>query len=109
MPVSTQGGQSPRWSREGQELVYWDPVKDQVMAVEVQTAPDFRAAQPRPLFTLHSLGPGIQPGLYRGWDVSRDGNRFLVVSAPDGSETGASMQAVVNWFEELRRMAPPAK
>jgi serine/threonine-protein kinase len=108
VPVSSQGGQSPRWSRDGRELLYWDPVKDQVMAVEVQTASDFRAAQPRPLFTLHSPGPGSQ-GLYRGWDVSRDGNRFLVVSAPDASETGASMQAVVNWFEELRRMAPPAK
>jgi hypothetical protein len=108
-PISTDGGESPRWSGSGRELFYRDPVKSQLMAVEVQTAPEFRAGHPRPLFTLHSTGPSTQSGLYKDWDVARDGKRFLVINAPEGSETGVRLQAVVNWFEELRRMAPPQR
>jgi serine/threonine-protein kinase len=108
-PISTEGGESPRWSGSGRELFYRDPVKSQLMAVEVQTAPEFRAGHPRPLFTLHSTGPSTQSGLYKDWDVARDGKRFLVINAPEGSETGVRLQAVVNWFEELRRMAPPQR
>jgi hypothetical protein len=40
------------------------------------------------------------------WDVSQDGKRFLVTTARDVPETGVRLQAVVNWFEELRRLAP---
>ena len=79
------------------------------MAVEVQTAPEFRAAQPRPLFTLHSTGARFRSALYKDWDVSRDGKRFLVINAPESSETGVRLQAVVNWFEELRQVAPLGK
>lgn len=42
----------------------------------------------------------------RTWDVAPDGNRFLVVASPDEQETGMKLQAVVNWFEGLRRRAP---
>jgi hypothetical protein len=38
-----------------------------------------------------------------------DGKRSLVIKAPDGPESGVRLQAVVNWFEELRRMAPAGK
>jgi len=108
-PISTEGGESPRWSGSGRELFYRDPVKSQLMAVDIQTAPEFRAGHPRRLFTLHSTGATTQSGLYKDWDVARDGKRFLVINAPEGSETGVRLQAVVNWFEELRRIAPAGK
>jgi len=109
LPISTQGGENPRWSRSGRELFYRDPVKSQLMAVEVQTAPEFRAGQPRPLFTLDSTYSSTQSGLSGGWDVSPDGKHFLVINAPEGAEPGVRLQAVVNWFEELRRLAPAEK
>ena len=68
------------------------------MAVDVQTAPEFRAGHARPLFTLHSTTAN--------WDVSPDGQRFLVITAPAGPESGVRLEAVVNWFEELRRLVP---
>lgn len=109
VPISSEGGESPRWSKNGRELFYRDPVKSQLMAVEVQTAPEFRTGRPRPLFTLHATAASTQSGLSRGWDVSPDGKRFLVINPPDGPESGVRLQAVVNWFEELRRLALAAK
>jgi hypothetical protein len=40
------------------------------------------------------------------WDVAPDGKRFLVVKEPEATASEAKMQAVVNWFEELRQKAP---
>jgi hypothetical protein len=43
------------------------------------------------------------------FDVSRDGRRFLLIKAGEGTEQAAPpLQIVVvqNWFEELKRLAP---
>ena len=39
--VSNQGGTEPRWARNGRELFYRNG--DQMMAVDIQTTPAFRA------------------------------------------------------------------
>ena len=79
------------------------------MAVDVQTTPEFRPGRPRPLFALESTGVSTSFGLYRGWDVTPDGKRFLVINGPGSAESGVRLQAVVNWFAELRRLAPAGK
>ena len=109
VPISNVGGENPHWTGNGRELIYRDPVKGQLMAVEVQTTPEFRAGRPRPLFALEPTGAGTNFGLHGGWDVTPDGKRFLVINAPGSAETGVRLQAVVNWFEELRRLAPIGK
>jgi Tol biopolymer transport system component/predicted Ser/Thr protein kinase len=98
-PISIEGGQEPRWSRDGRELLYRDPEKNQLMAVDIQTSPAFRAGQPHALFALGNVP----------WDVAPDGKRFLVVKEPEAAASEAKMQAVVNWFEELRQKAPANK
>jgi serine/threonine-protein kinase len=109
VPISSLGGENPHWAGNGRELVYRDPVKRQLMAVDVQTTPEFRAGRPRPLFALESTAAVTYFGLYRGWDVTPDGKRFLVINAPGSAEIGVRLQAVVNWFEELRRLVPAGK
>ena len=94
--VSIEGGQEPRWSHDGRELFYRDAGKSQLMVVDIQTSPTFRAGQPRALFELRT----------ENWDVAPDGKRFLVVKFPETSADEAKMQVVVNWFEELRRKVP---
>jgi hypothetical protein len=44
---------------------------------------------------------------HRHYDVSRDG-RFLMVRGPEGppSPPVTQMVLVLNWFEELKRLAP---
>ena len=67
-----------------------------MMAVDVQTAPAFRALKPKNLFE------GRYVNLY--FDVSPDGQRFLMVKPAEARPT--ELHFVVNWFEELRRLAP---
>jgi protein kinase-like protein/WD40 repeat protein len=94
--ISAESGQEPRWSRDGHELFYRDPASNQLVVVAVQTSPGLRFGQPRALFTLSSPY----------WDVTPDSKRFVVVKASTVAPGPATMQVVVNWFEELEHKAP---
>ena len=44
------------------------------------------------------------------YDVTADGQRFLMIQAAAETATAVSqIQVVLNWFEELRRRVPAAK
>ena len=47
-------------------------------------------------------------GFGRDYDVSADGQRFLMIKAAGGAEDADQPQLIVvqNWFEELRRLVP---
>jgi serine/threonine-protein kinase len=67
--VSTAGGASPRWSRDGRELFYMKEGKVTVVSVTA-TAPPLAVGRPTELF----------PGPYAtSFDVSADGQRFLMM------------------------------
>lgn len=78
------------------------------MAVPVQLRPRFRAESPRPVFAGKYFGSG-QLGA-RTYDVSPDGQRFLMikqaVSGEQMSETPPRIIVVQNWTEELKRLTP---
>jgi Tol biopolymer transport system component len=92
--ISTEGGSRPRWG--GRELFYRDG--DQMIAVEIQTSPAFRAGTPKMLFQ----------GRYNfSYDVTPDGQRFLMVKRPLVQRGPAvQLNVVLNWSEELRRRVP---
>ena len=69
------------------------------MAVEIKPGSELGAAAPRELFTF---AQGTT------WDVAPDGQRFLV-ETPRLTGTGSVFATVTDWFEELRRRAPPKK
>ncbi len=102
--VSTAGGEEPLWAPDGQELFYRDDLA--MMAVSVGTEPTFSVGIPKILFE-GSYDSSIGPS----YDVSRDGQRFLMLrltnAAPQLSDE-ASLLVVYNWFEELKRLAPPS-
>jgi Tol biopolymer transport system component len=94
--VSTAGGYSPRWRGDGKELYYLAPDLT-LMAAEVDgTGSDFRVGRVVPLFQTHALS---NPNY--GYDVSRDGNRFLVSSVEGAG--GAPLTLVLNWNEGLKK------
>jgi serine/threonine-protein kinase len=102
--VSTGGGSSPVWSRNGRELFYWS--RGQIWVASYAVLGDsFRAEKPR------AWSPGRVPGgAFTGFDLHPDGKRFAVVKAAE--ETEARVDKVVfitNFFDELRRIGPPAK
>ena len=74
------------------------------MAVPVQTGSTFNPGNPEAVFQWNYLtGP-----LGRTYDVSSDGQRFLVLGVTGGGEDTPSPQiiTVLNWVEELKERVP---
>ena len=95
--VSTQGGVQPRWSRDGKELFYVEA--DTLMAVEVSTRPSFTTAATTRLFRH----PNLRAAAEHDYDVSPDGQRFVLVETVESEEAKApSIHVVENWFAEFR-------
>ena len=110
--ISTGGGTRARWSRNGRELFYYGGSerglarRGALMAVSVDTeAAAFGSGTPKKLFKGNYPAPNVGRALY---DVSRDGQRFLMIKNPaaDAGDPAASIVVVQNWTEELKRLAP---
>ena len=73
------------------------------MAEPVTTTPTFSLGTPRLLFE----GPFRTDGPFRGYDVTPDGQRFLMVRpAERPPERVTELVLVQNWTEELKRLVP---
>jgi len=95
--VSAGGGETPRWTKGGREVVYRNG--DAIMAVSVDPTSG-EAGKPALLFR----GPYRARKAYAGfsdYDVTADGNRFLFVK-PVVAVGTSPFEVTVNWFEELR-------
>jgi len=103
--ISTDGGTEPMWNPNGRELFYRNGRK--MMAVEIATQSGFAAGKPRVLFEGDYLPT---PLMFPNYDVSQDGQRFLMFK-PSEQEAAAPTQinVVLNWFEELKRRVPTGK
>ena len=91
--VSVDGGELPRWRRDGKELFFHSG--DGYFAVDVKTdGASFQAGIPRPLFevpTVSSTPAGGAPFV-----VTRDGQRFLVLAAVEKT-ANEPLEVLVNW------------
>ena len=99
-PISTAGGTEPRWSRRGDEIFYRDGSGNMV-SVPVHTTPTFSFGAGRILFPARSYVAFPQR---RQYDVTADGNRFLMIGFPS-SPVLDKLIVVMNWFEELKQKA----
>jgi len=73
------------------------------MAVPITATPTLSAGTPRVLFE----GPFRTDGPFRGYDVTPNGQRFLMVrEVPQPQTRVTQMVLVQNWFEELKRLVP---
>ena len=103
-PISTAGGTKPVWARNGRELFYLDASND-LMSVPVQTTgAAFIAGNPVKILD-GKYYVGAPPN--RAYDVSADGQRFLMIKDSASSEAATNapppVVVVLNWFEELRQ------
>ncbi len=98
--ISTDGGTEPLWSRDGTELFYRNEAA--VMAVSVQSDASFEAGSPQVVFQGDYVrGPGG-----RSYDVSLEGDRFLMLKEVEEAFSSSQVIIVQNWFEDLERLAP---
>jgi serine/threonine-protein kinase len=99
--ISTEGGTEPLWNPKGRELFY--RIGNKMMAVEVTTQGAFSAGKPRVLFEgAYVPTPRSLPN----YDVSPDGQRFLMLKATEQAQAPTQINVVLNWFEELKRRVP---
>jgi serine/threonine protein kinase/Tol biopolymer transport system component len=96
--VSTQGGTQPLWSRNGKEIFY--RIGNKMMVVDVSAGVDLTLSQPRQLFEQRYVFQNVSLANY---DLSPDGQRFLMVKDEAGS---GRLNVVLNWTEELKRLVP---
>jgi hypothetical protein len=99
--ITTNGGTRPVWSRRGDELFYLDG-EGALVATPIQTAPRFQAGAPATLFQGHYVASGSG----HTYDVSAAG-RFLMIKDTAVSRLATHLTVVLNWFDELNRLAPP--
>jgi len=100
--ISTEGGKEPVWNPNGRELFYRSG--DKMMAVDVATQPTFAAGKSRMLFEGHYLPT---PNYFQNYDVSSDGQRFLMLKPVEQAQAAPrEIDVVLNWFEELKQKVP---
>jgi hypothetical protein len=99
--ISTDGGQEPVWNPNGGELFYRSRKK--IMAVDIDTESGFSPNAPRLLFE----GPYMPTAAsFPFYDVSPDGERFLMLKPVETEAAPTQINVVLNWFEELKAKAP---
>jgi hypothetical protein len=104
--LSNGGGTQPVWARNGQELFYLD-LTNRLMATQVQT-------QGRPF--IHGTPTRVLESSYaaadvtsRPYDVSRDGQRFLMIKETPtaaGEAAAPRLAVVLHWLDELKQKVP---
>jgi serine/threonine-protein kinase len=106
--VSTNGGNSPRWSPDSRELIYLSD-DNAVMSVAIESDPALSLGTPRKLFQSSYVGLGNEG---TPWDIHPKDGRLLMMKDPltsiQGGE-GASprrINVVLNWDEELKERVP---
>jgi serine/threonine-protein kinase len=101
-------GHHPWWSRDGRELFYV-PGPDGLVRLTVTPRPVVSFSDP---VAVPRGGLIESPVTSRNIDVSPDGARLLGVASGGpaaGSADAPFMLIVLNWFEELKRLAPATR
>ena len=84
---------------------------NRLMVVPVESAPGFTSGTPEVVFE----GAYFSPPWYsrvtaRTYDISPDGKRFLMIKELDEKTESIGppkqLHLILNWFEELKRLAP---
>jgi Tol biopolymer transport system component len=106
--VSTDGGNSPIWTANGRELLYRASTSGGAgfFSAAILSLAPFRADTPRLLFKSKTGEYGSTTPV-RDWDVSADGQRFLLRRPVESTDKPVTeMHVVLNWTEELKRLVP---
>jgi eukaryotic-like serine/threonine-protein kinase len=101
--ISTEGGTEPVWGHNG-EIFYRSGNK--MLAVDTTTHPSFSAGKPKVLFESPYV-PSLQTS--PNYDVSADGQRFVMIKENEQFTSAVQINVVLNWFEELKQKVPTGK
>jgi serine/threonine-protein kinase len=106
--LSTEGGTDPVWRRDGRELYYRNG--DRMIVVEVSSGRTLTASKPRMLWEGRYLaGVGSSCGMAgptsANYDVTADGQRFLMIEDKSENVECKLLHVVSNWSRELQKQS----
>lgn len=106
--ISAEGGTDPVWAKSGKELFYRD--RDQMMIVEVSLDPSLKVLKPRVLWEgqyAHGMSSSCGPAgpTSSNYDVTPDGQRFIMIRENEQEARSNQIHVVLNWSEELKRLS----
>lgn len=98
--MSIEGGWEPIWSRDGREIYFRTIDGKKVLAASFEAGWTLRVGRPRVVVEGNFFG-GNPFG--RMWDLSTDGQRFLMWTGTDPMTAPPVpyYNVVLNWFGEL--------
>ena len=92
--VSEGTARGPRWRGDGREIFYWSDDRNRLMAVPVRfDGGRVIASRAEPLFEAR---PRVENYPFAFYDVTADGQRFLVNGVEESSQIG-SLSLILNW------------
>jgi Tol biopolymer transport system component len=104
----TQLDYHPVWTPDGRSILYVPASPRPIVSVPVTTQPSVVFGTPTDLTRFPR--PGLISTSIRGYDVLPDGGIVSLNPAPGDAAAAAAavneIRIVVNWFEELKRLAP---
>jgi serine/threonine protein kinase/Tol biopolymer transport system component len=96
--ISTNGGAQPRWNKNGKEIFYIS-LDSKMTAAAVKLSPDGQSLETgatATLFPVRIAGGSLASFYKQQYDVSSDGQRFLVNLAKDEGTT-SPITLILNW------------
>jgi len=101
--ISVAGGTQPMWSKTGRELFFRNG--NELLAVNVTLGSNVVAGKPVVLFSKampeSSSGPIYR--LSSEYDVSKDGQRFLIPKPNPESSDSPRARVILSWFSDLKQ------
>jgi len=102
--ISTNSGTDPVWRHDGRQLYY--RLGDQMIVVDISYRPSLHASKPRVLWRGNYLaGAGSSCGMAgptsANYDVTPDGERFLMIEDASSTAESERLRVVSNWSVEL--------
>src|SRR5262249_25866886 len=97
--VSTHGGSQPRWRRDGKEIVYLAGDRKLKGRGVKEDSGALTLGAPKPLFEARTVVQLAGGSIY---DVTRDGQRFLVLT-PVEETSPSPFTVVLNWTAGLKK------
>jgi serine/threonine-protein kinase len=106
--VSNAGGVQPLWARSGRELFYVAPDGALQMVPVTPRGATWSAGAATTIVAggYYTGGDVFYP---RHYDISADGQRFLMIKDNDATDPNAAPASVIvvqHWVEELKRLVP---
>ena len=97
LQVSTTGSSAPRWSADSTRIFYVSGTRLFAAAIS-GTGASVTVGEAREIVNIPGLRGRVEP--------LPDGS-FIALQVPPDVGTVTELRLVVNWFDELRRLAPP--